>query len=87
MFLCTCQVLLINCFYTIEIRISVPMFVVNGVMDFGATGMCYMCTHLGLSRYFRCAVVGCYITEDYLLEKEGVFLLIDLLQVRVDKII
>ncbi|XP_064613736.1 cilia- and flagella-associated protein 69-like [Liolophura sinensis] len=27
-----------------------------------------------------CAVVGCYITEDYLLEKEGVFLLIDLLQ-------
>ncbi|KAK3587960.1 hypothetical protein CHS0354_014478 [Potamilus streckersoni] len=27
-----------------------------------------------------CAIVGCYITEDYLLEKEGVFLLIDLLQ-------
>lgn len=27
-----------------------------------------------------CAVVGCYSTEDYLLEKEGVFLLIDLLQ-------
>ncbi|XP_052683421.1 cilia- and flagella-associated protein 69-like [Crassostrea angulata] len=28
-----------------------------------------------------CAVVGCYITEDYFLEKEGVFLLIDLLEV------
>jgi len=27
-------------------------------------------------------VVGCYTTEDYLLEKEGVFLLIDLLEVR-----
>ncbi|XP_062615202.1 cilia- and flagella-associated protein 69-like [Saccostrea cucullata] len=28
-----------------------------------------------------CAVVGCYITEDFFLEKEGVFLLIDLLEV------
>ncbi|KAL8615408.1 hypothetical protein ACOMHN_036228 [Nucella lapillus] len=28
-----------------------------------------------------CAIVGCYITEDYFLEKEGVFLLIDLLEV------
>ena len=28
-----------------------------------------------------CAVVGCYMTEDYFLEKEGVFLLIDLLEV------
>lgn len=27
-----------------------------------------------------CAIVGCYATEDYFLEKEGVFLLIDLLQ-------
>ncbi|PVD30636.1 hypothetical protein C0Q70_09909 [Pomacea canaliculata] len=27
-----------------------------------------------------CSVVGCYITEDYLLEKEGVYLLIDLLE-------
>ena len=29
----------------------------------------------------RCAVVGCYITEDYFLEREGVFLLLDLLEV------
>ncbi|XP_013410709.1 cilia- and flagella-associated protein 69 [Lingula anatina] len=28
-----------------------------------------------------CAIVGCYVTEDYFLEKEGVFLLIDLLEV------
>lgn len=28
-----------------------------------------------------CTIVGCYITEDYFLEKEGVFLLIDLLEV------
>lgn len=28
-----------------------------------------------------CAVVGCYITEDYFLEKEGIFLLFDLLEV------
>ncbi|RUS81453.1 hypothetical protein EGW08_010793 [Elysia chlorotica] len=28
-----------------------------------------------------CAIVGCYITEDYFLEKEGVFLLFDLLEV------
>ncbi|KAK3109030.1 hypothetical protein FSP39_021501 [Pinctada imbricata] len=28
-----------------------------------------------------CSIVGCYITEDYFLEKEGVFLLIDLLEV------
>ncbi|ELU15468.1 hypothetical protein CAPTEDRAFT_176397 [Capitella teleta] len=27
-----------------------------------------------------CAIVGCYVTEDYFLEKEGVFFLIDLLQ-------
>ena len=29
----------------------------------------------------RCAIVGCYMTEDYFLENEGVFLLIDLLEV------
>ena len=29
-----------------------------------------------------CTVVGCYMTEDYFLEKEGVFLLFDLLEVR-----
>jgi len=34
---------------------------------------------------FRCSIVGCYPTEDYLLEKEGVFLLIDLLQVSYGK--
>ena len=28
-----------------------------------------------------CCAVGCFTTEDLLLEKEGVFLLIDLLQV------
>lgn len=28
-----------------------------------------------------CSIVGCYITEDYFLEKEGVFLLFDLLEV------
>ncbi|KAK7110003.1 cilia- and flagella-associated protein 69-like isoform X2 [Littorina saxatilis] len=28
-----------------------------------------------------CAIVGCYVTEDYFLEKEGVFLLFDLLEV------
>ncbi|XP_041367843.1 cilia- and flagella-associated protein 69-like [Gigantopelta aegis] len=28
-----------------------------------------------------CAIVGCYMTEDYFLEREGVFLLIDLLEV------
>ncbi|WAQ94009.1 CFA69-like protein [Mya arenaria] len=27
-----------------------------------------------------CSIVGCYSTEDYLLEKEGIFLLIDLLE-------
>jgi hypothetical protein len=27
-------------------------------------------------------VVGCYLTEDFFLEKEGIFLLIDLLEVR-----
>ncbi|KAH3715889.1 cilia- and flagella-associated protein 69-like [Dreissena polymorpha] len=27
-----------------------------------------------------CSIVGCYTTEDYLLEKEGIFLLIDLLE-------
>jgi len=27
-----------------------------------------------------CSIVGCYVTEDYFLEKEGVFLLIDLLE-------
>lgn len=29
----------------------------------------------------RSAVIGCYLTEDYFLEKEGVFLLLDLLEV------
>ena len=29
----------------------------------------------------RCAVVGSYTTEDYFLEKEGVFHLLDLLEV------
>ena len=29
----------------------------------------------------RCCVFGCYTTEDYFLENEGIFLLIDLLQV------
>ncbi|CAL1536351.1 unnamed protein product [Lymnaea stagnalis] len=28
-----------------------------------------------------CSIVGCYITEDYFLEKEGVFLLLDLLEI------
>jgi len=28
-----------------------------------------------------CAIVGCFVTEDYFLEKEGVFLLFDLLEV------
>ncbi|KAL5007038.1 hypothetical protein ScPMuIL_015844 [Solemya velum] len=27
-----------------------------------------------------CAIVGCYMTEDYFLEKEGVFILVDLLE-------
>ena len=35
----------------------------------------------------RCAIVGCYVTEDYFLEKEGVFLLIDLLEVRLGLLI
>ena len=30
----------------------------------------------------RCAVVGCYVTEDEFLEKEGVFLLVDILEVQ-----
>lgn len=34
-----------------------------------------------LSPCCRCAVVGCYSTEDYYLEREGVFLLVDLLEV------
>ena len=29
-----------------------------------------------------CAIVGCYLTEDYFLEKEGIFMLVDLLEVR-----
>ncbi|KAH9499307.1 Cilia- and flagella-associated protein 69 [Bulinus truncatus] len=28
-----------------------------------------------------CSIIGCYVTEDYFLEKEGVFLLFDLLEV------
>ena len=35
-----------------------------------------------ISIYCRCAIVGCYMTEDYFLEREGVFLLIDLLEVK-----
>lgn len=31
--------------------------------------------------YFRCCIVGCYLTEDSFLAKEGVFLLLDLLEV------
>lgn len=45
----------------------------------------YSLWDLGNSKHFlyysRCSIVGCYATEDYLLEKEGVFLLIDLLEV------
>ena len=42
--------------------------------------MCFCVCH-------RCAIVGCYVTEDYFLEKEGVFLLIDLLEVRLGLLI
>jgi len=31
---------------------------------------------------FRCTIVGSYMMEDQFLEKEGIFLLLDLLEVR-----
>lgn len=34
-----------------------------------------------LSFYLRCCILGCYPSEDYFLEKEGIFLLLDLLAV------
>lgn len=35
--------------------------------------------------YFRCCILACYPLEDYFLEKEGIFLLLDLLAVSMIK--
>lgn len=51
-------------------------------MDIGflASGLGHFGLVVSVVNCIWCAVVGCYLTEDYFLEKEGTFLLLDLLQ-------